>query len=206
MVEKSFSKLELGWADVGGYGTISYLLNKEQKVDREVYNRLQEELVLGANTLVEKGNRDGFLLSLTENDYIWGSNMLVMNHGMLLLIASHVCGDTRYVSTALDHLHYLLGRNPLNTSYVTGFGEKTIKHPHHRPSVGDNVPDPVPGLVVGGPNRGLQDEYVKEHLQGLPPAQCFVDHEDSYSTNEVTIYWNSPAVFVVSYWVNRSKH
>ncbi|MNP68170.1 Cellulose 1,4-beta-cellobiosidase precursor [compost metagenome] len=71
-------------------------------------------------------------------------------------------------------------------------------HPHHRPSVGDHVVDPVPGLVSGGPDRGLHDEYVVEHLQGKPAAQCFADHELSYSTNEVTIYWNSPAVFVTA--------
>ncbi|HBS43309.1 MAG TPA: hypothetical protein DEA91_00455, partial [Paenibacillus sp.] len=47
-------------------------------------------------------------------------------------------------------------------------------------------------------DRGLHDEYVVEHLQGKPAAQCFADHELSYSTNEVTIYWNSPAVFVTA--------
>ncbi|GJM84281.1 hypothetical protein HMSSN139_67770 [Paenibacillus sp. HMSSN-139] len=40
-----------------------------------------------------------------------------------------------------------------------------------------------------------------EHLQGQPPAKCFVDHELSYAGNEVTIYWNSPAVFAVSQFV-----
>ncbi|MFC4388615.1 glycoside hydrolase family 9 protein [Gracilibacillus marinus] len=31
-------------------------------------------------------------------------------------------------------------------------------------------------------------------------ATCFIDHIDSYATNEVTIYWNSPTVFAVAHW------
>ncbi|MDC3415832.1 glycoside hydrolase family 9 protein [Aquibacillus salsiterrae] len=196
-----FDKCQLGWADVGGYGTLAYLLNDETNVDRALYTELKTLFLDEANQLISRSKEDGYLISLTEDEYIWGSNMLVMNHGMILLFGYHLTGDKKYEACALDHLHYLMGRNVLDISYVTGYGEQPVMHPHHRPSVADDVVDPVPGLVAGGPDRGLHDEYVKEHLQGKAPAQCFADHEDSYSTNEVTIYWNSPAVFVVSHWV-----
>jgi endoglucanase len=29
-------------------------------------------------------------------------------------------------------LDYLLGRNPLDRSYVTGIGTRPVQHPHHR--------------------------------------------------------------------------
>jgi len=83
---------------------------------------------------------------------------------------------------------------------VTGFGDRPVTEPHHRPSVADDVDAPVPGLVSGGPNAGIQDEYAAEHLQGRAPAKSFADHEDSYATNEVTIYWNSPALFVLAHF------
>lgn len=94
--------------------------------------------------------KDGFRISLKEVDYIWGSNMLVMNNAMLLLAAEYFSGDSSFAVCALDHLHYLMGRNVLDISYVTGYGDRPVKHPHHRPSVGDHVADPVPGLVSGG--------------------------------------------------------
>ena len=193
-----FPKYMLGWGDMGGYGSVAYLLHGEEKADPSLFNTLKEGLLAEAHRLTDQSCQDGYLISLKEEDYIWGSNMLVMNNAMLLLFAEHFSGDPRFAECALDHLHYLLGRNVLDISYVTGFGDKSVMNPHHRPSVGDDVKEPVPGLVSGGPDRGLHDEYVVEHLQGKPPAQCFADHELSYSTNEVTIYWNSPAVFVTA--------
>lgn len=198
LAQLDFPKYSLGWGDMGCYGTLAYLLNGEDHADSGVYNSLKEGLLAEAERLAEQSQADGYKISLTEEDYIWGSNMLVMNNAMLLLVAEHVSGESAFADCALDHLHYLMGRNVLDISYVTGFGERAVMNPHHRPSVGDQVADPVPGLVSGGPDRGLHDEYVVEHLQGKPAAQCFVDHELSYSTNEVTIYWNSPAVFVTA--------
>ncbi len=198
LAQLSFPKYSLGWADMGGYGTLAYLLNGEQHADSVLYSSLKEGLLAEAVRLTEQSQEDGYHISLKEEDYIWGSNMLVMNNAMLLLAAEHCSGDSRFAVCAQDHLHYLMGRNVLDISYVTGFGDRPVMHPHHRPSVGDTVVEPVPGLVSGGPDRGLHDDYVVEHLQGKPAAQCFADHELSYSTNEVTIYWNSPAVFVVA--------
>lgn len=198
LAELDFPKYSLGWGDMGCYGTLAYLLNGEDHADSDMYNSLKEGLLAEAERLAEQSRADGYKISLKEEDYIWGSNMLVMNNAMLLLAAEHVSGELAFADCALDHLHYLMGRNVLDISYVTGFGEHAVMNPHHRPSVGDQVADPVPGLVSGGPDRGLHDEYVVEHLQGKPAAQCFVDHELSYSTNEVTIYWNSPAVFVTA--------
>lgn len=198
--KETFSKIQLGWADMGGYGTISYLLHGEEQVNKSLYTELKKEWLKEANRLVQQGNQDGYLISLRSEDYIWGSNMLVLNNAMVLLIAYGLHEDPDYETCALNHLHYLMGRNVLDISYVTGFGDHPVMNPHHRPSVGDDVVAPVPGMVAGGPDQGLHDDYVREHLQGKPAAQCFADHEDSYSTNEVTIYWNSPAVFLVSHF------
>ncbi|WP_407269762.1 glycoside hydrolase family 9 protein [Radiobacillus sp. PE A8.2] len=201
IAKQSFNKYELGWTDVGGYGTLAYLLHGQSNADDSLFESLKTGLIEEADKLVAQSNRDGYLISLQENQYIWGSNMLVMNHAMTLLFAYHFTGDTTFEASALEHLHYIIGRNVHDLSFVTGFGDHRVMNHHHRPSVADNVIEPVPGLVSGGPNKKLQDEYVKKHLQGRAPAQCFVDHQDSYSTNEVTIYWNSPTVFVVSHWV-----
>ncbi|MCT2535134.1 glycoside hydrolase family 9 protein [Aquibacillus koreensis] len=198
LAQQSFNKYSLGWADVSAYGTLAYLLNGEKHTDPTLFATFKTGLIAEANTLVTKSETDGYLISLSEQQYVWGSNMIVMNHAMILLLAHHFTDDDIYEDCALEHVHYLLGRNVHDISFVTGFGDRSVMHPHHRPSVGDVVFEPVPGLVSGGPDRNLDDEYVRETLQGKSAAQCFVDHKESYSTNEVTIYWNSPAVFVVS--------
>ncbi|WP_410771677.1 glycoside hydrolase family 9 protein [Fontibacillus sp. BL9] len=201
LAAQQFPKYELGWADMGAYGSIAYLIGDSAMSDQTLYSQLKEGLLAEAYKLVAISSADGYGISLTPADYIWGSNMVVMNRAMLLLIAFRLTGNTQFEDIAIHHVHYLMGRNPLDLSYVTGFGDRPVMHPHHRPSVGDNVAAPVPGLVAGGPNRGLNDDCMMEHLQGKAPAQCFIDDELSYAGNEVTIYWNSPAVFVVSHFV-----
>lgn len=200
LAQKDFYKFGLGWADMSGYGTLAYLLNGEDKADRTQYTGLQAGLQSRAKQIVEQSSQDGYHISLAPEDYHWGSNMEVMNNAMLLLIAHHLFGAEEFEACTLDHIHYLMGRNVLDVSYVTGYGDRAYRHPHYRPGIADGVDDPVPGMVSGGPNQGLQDDPARKHLQGKAPAQCFIDDEDSYSTNEITIYWNSPAVFVAAHW------
>ncbi|MFR9712221.1 glycoside hydrolase family 9 protein [Paenibacillus sp. MB22_1] len=203
LAAQPFAKYELGWTNMSGYGTIAYLLGAEAGADTDaaLLAALRQGLLEEAERLARRCAEDGYLTSLRPEDYIWGSNMVLMNNAMLLILAGRIGGEERYRELALEHIHYLLGRNVLDLSYVSGFGDRPVNRLHHRPSVADGVEAAVPGLVSGGPNRNLNDDYMMEHLQGQPPAKCFVDHELSYAGNEVTIYWNSPAVFAVSQFV-----
>jgi ATP-binding cassette subfamily B protein len=55
-----------------------------------------------------------------------------------------------------------------------------------------------PGMLVGGPNSHLEDPYAQNVLSGLAPALCYADNEQSYSTNEVAVYWNSPLIALLA--------
>jgi endoglucanase len=67
--------------------------------------------------------------------------------------------------------------------------------------VNAKFPKAPPGCVSGGPNSGLQDPYVKAAgLKGCKPQKCFVDHIESWSTNEITINWNAPFAWLTA-WV-----
>ena len=105
--------------------------------------------------------------------------------------------DRRYVETALDNLHYLLGRNTFSLSWVTQLGTNPFHHPHHRPSAALGLPEPWPGLLSGGPNRGRQDAAMQKLPNG-PPAKMYLDEQASYAGNEVAINWNAPLVFVLA--------
>jgi endoglucanase len=55
-------------------------------------------------------------------------------------------------------------------------------------------------LVSGGPNSGLQDPIAKSAgLAGKAPQRCFIDHIESYSTNEVAINWNAPLAWIAAF-------
>ena len=97
---------------------------------------------------------------------------------------------------ALLQWHYALGMNALDKCFVTGFGTNRVLHPHHRPS--QSVGTPMPGMLVGGPDSNLEDPYAKGVLSGLAPALCYADNDQSYSCNEITIYWNSPLIYMMT--------
>ena len=186
---KTSVKYGLGWADVGYYAIYDYCMNVK---DCEAEKAILKE---GADDLVKNYGKCGFG-SATGGEYVWGSNMAVANDGMLLLMASKVFGDDSYVDYAADQLNYLLGRNPVSYCYVTGYGSQTPENPHHRPS--EVLGKAMPGMLIGGANGNLQDPYAKAVLADMAPEKCYVDNAQSYSCNEVTIYWNSPLVYLLA--------
>ena len=105
---------------------------------------------------------------------------------------------------AAAQLDYLLGCNAMGISYVTGNGENAYRYPHLRPAHADGIEECMPGMVSGGPNRHRQDPRAKELIpDGTPAMKCFADDYLCYSLNEITIYWNSPAVFTVGYLLSK---
>ncbi|NOL39172.1 endoglucanase [Kribbella sandramycini] len=134
--------------------------------------------------------------------YVWGSNSGTANNAMILALAADLTGRSAYKSAALESLDYLLGRNALNQSYVTGYGERDSHQQHHRfwsHSLNPAFPSPYPGSLAGGPNSGLQDPVAQRNLQGCAPAKCYLDELGSYSTNEVAINWNSALAWLTAY-------
>lgn len=140
-----------------------------------------------------KGN--GYGVAMGSGDFYWGSNSIAANKGMMLLHAYILTKEEKYLNAATGILDYLLGRNPLDLSYVTGYGVNRVMHPHHRPSEADGIEEPIPGMVAGGPNASA-DDCAKSFVAGKAPAKSYYDNSCSYATNEVAINWNAPLAYL----------
>lgn len=184
-----------GWGEVGSYGTLLYLLAGEELQEEQLKKRLLEEMETKGQEIMELQQKNGYLVSLGE-EYRWGSNMDVANDGMHLLFTSILTGKEEYRLAAKENLNYLLGTNPVSYCFVTGNGTLSPTHVHHRICAATG--QTIPGMLVGGPDAGLHDDYAREILQGEAPAKCYIDHTESYSTNEITIYWNSPLLLLIA--------
>ena len=190
----------LGWARITSYGMYDLLAAREEETGdiADLLVSIRVKLTAEVDGLLAATEKDGYFMTLGEN-YPWGSNMSVANNGIALLMADRFATSqdgTPYQAAARRQLNYLLGANALGTSFVTDFGSVSPQHPHHRPS--QYVGTPVPGMLVGGPDGNLEDPYAKGVLNGLAPALCYVDNDQSYSTNEVAIYWNSPLICLLA--------
>jgi endoglucanase len=187
----------LGWGNVEAYGLIEYLLHTKGKKDDGVTRQMKDKLLCCCDIIMKLHKDNPYGVSLGDT-YRWGSNMTAANNAMMLLLGSRFISDSQaYIEAALEHFHYLLGRNPLSQSYITGFGSQASKNPHHRPSVAKG--SAVPGMLVGGPCMNVnRDPAINAHCPDAPPAKRYVDHKDSFSSNEVAIYWNSPFYFIMA--------
>lgn len=127
--------------------------------------------------------------------YPWGSNSSIMNNAIVLAVASDLTGEATYRDAAVESFDYLLGRNVLNLSYITGYGTVSSHNQHHRwmaPSLRSTLPPVYPGTVAGGPNSNLEDSVAKSAFpQGCAAQWCYLDDIQSFATNEMTINWNS---------------
>ena len=186
---------EFGWKEVGDYGFYAYITSpwdRDEDLYKKCYERLEEEAI----EKLEKYNTDPYGGSI-YGYYYWGCNMEVANNAIRGIILDKLSGTNKYEEMAKAQLSYILGNNPSAKCFVTGFGSDSPKNPHHRPSVANK--EAMPGMLVGGPEPLLLDDVTKKQLKGYPPAKCYLDDTDSYSTNEITIYWNSPLVFLIAY-------
>lgn len=198
------NKTDFGWTDVSGLTLLATLFDPEHRAGEKLEKALTDALFADADKYLSLINAGGYRQGMTPEDYVWGSNMVVCNRSMLMILASLLSDSDKkkvYKDAALEHLHYLLGKNALGVSYVTRHGENAFKNPHNRPTAMDGIELPMAGWVSGGPFKSPCDEAAMERIPvGTPPMKCYVDHEGSYSTNEITIYWNSPAVFMTAFF------
>lgn len=185
------------WNNVGMMAVYS-LLNKNISVpemDSTLIFSLRNILLKNADRFISNTNSNVFKTVMGQNkaDFNWGSNSNAANQGMLLIKAYQLTKDKRYINDALTNMDYLLGRNATGYCFITGIGTKSPMFPHHRQSTADEVKEPVPGLMVGGPNPGLQDHCNYPFTE---PETAYVDISCAYASNEIAINWNAPLVYL----------
>ncbi|MFP4417641.1 MAG: glycoside hydrolase family 9 protein [Fibrobacterota bacterium] len=187
-----------GWPNVATLGLYSLFLARDSLTSAITLDQVETSLFAAADELAGRIANNPYRITMTGDDYYWGSNSVAANQGVMLMIAYLAGENQQYKDAAVAQLDYLMGRNPTGYCYVGSIGDKTVMNPHHRPSSSDGVEEPVPGFLAGGPNPGQQDN-TEDHPVEYPsslPAKSYVDHVDSYASNEVTINWNAPLVFL----------
>jgi len=185
-----------GWPTVAPMAYWTYVLSG-RKGSAKLTERILQQTAKSAESLVQRSSKSGYGNTLEINEYHWGSNSIAANQSLLLLIAHRLQPNRAAFETALNNLHYLLGRNCFGVSWVTHVGTNPYKRPHHRPSGADGIDAPWPGLLSGGPNQHPGDR-VAATLPKQPPMRMWIDDQGAYSMNEIAINWNAPLVFLLA--------
>ena len=181
---------------LGNLGSFSLLMSDEKLPDG-LRKKLERKLVTVADDLMSQLKNNPYLIPVDK--FVWGSNSDVGNAAMFLAVAYQVTGEKEYLNGVVLTMDYIFGKNATGYSFMTGFGCKTPMHVHHRISGGDNIKEPLPGFIVGGPNVNREDEGAGVNYPHKEPAKSYVDYEPSFASNETAINWNAPVVFVLGF-------
>ncbi|MDQ0966388.1 endoglucanase [Flavobacterium sp. W4I14] len=188
-----------GWNSVGilGYYSMIRCHDKLPESYRSITSILKKKVLSIADRylLAGKAGAYGSIMGSSLSDFVWGSNSVAMNQAVLLINAYLFTQNKDYLNAAAGNLDYILGRNATGYSFVTGIGTKPPMNPHHRISFADGIKDPIPGMLVGGPNLGKQDGLKYESTE---PELSYLDNVASYASNEIAINWNAPLVYVAN--------
>lgn len=191
------------WGNVSGLGMLSWL----SAGDAVQADKVRQALQACCDAYVKDTDQSCFQAPYGNHahDFGWGHlSERCCGMGIALLFADQYVTKGNYRRYALENIDCLLGRNALGYCYVTGFGQKSPMHPHHRPSAADGIDAPFPGMLVGGPNPGQQDKGSNLVYPSSLPDESYVDHADSYASNEIAINWNAALVGLLC-WVDATE-
>ena len=192
---------EADWSHVAALGTIT-LATVAGPAEVEA-THARRTLLTAADGFLAEEARSGYHIPYATLRYPWGSNAVILNRAMILAMAHGITGQARYRNGAVDAIDYVLGRNPLDQSYVSGFGTRPLRNPHHRfwaRQLDAALPGPPPGVLSGGPNSTAMADPIAATMRGrCAPQRCWKDDIGAYALNEVAINWNAPLLWVASF-------
>lgn len=173
------------WGNVNGLGYFALLTNGKAT------ETMKQHMISFCDSIALKQQGAAYASSYgnSERDFFWGClSENCLGNAISLLYGYELNGNKDYKEQAFHNMDYLLGRNPLGYCYVTGMGTKSPVNPHHRLAATDDLPGPLPGFLVGGPNPAKQDgcDYPSDF-----PDESYVDVVESYASNEIAINWNA---------------
>lgn len=190
--------------------TIAYLglsrLSDTDILSRDLQTKVRQEIVSYARRVASTARHEPFHIPYRGDDFIWGSNGGLANLGMVLAEAYTIDKDPAFLETMRATAHYLLGHNIHGITFVTGFGYRSVRAPHHRIIGSDTVHEAIPGFIVGGPNIEKPDAIF-----GIPygPVQTgpflYVDNQHSFGSNEVAINWSAAFSYLLAAIQHDSK-
>jgi endoglucanase len=187
----------VSWQNTANFGYYSFFRIQPSLKTSEARTIILSRIKRYGDDLVRRTESGGYRCVLKNNQFYWGSNSTVAGYAYDLINLYIITKNQDYIQVALDQLHYLLGRNTFGVSFITGVGSDPVKYPYHQLSMLKYSGNPVPGLLVAGPNS-----YSKLNGKSISemPGKCYEDYEKNYYVNEPAINYTAPMVYIASYF------
>jgi len=176
------------WKDPATQSLVNFYWHPRSQSHATLRTIIKSKLLARATEAMERASTNSWRVANTR--FIWGSNKMAAEEGVLLVQAWRLTGDVTYRDAAIDQLDYLLGRNPNHQSYVTGeaAGQRSVQNVAHIYVRATGTK--IPGLLVGGPNIKAQAKIAPADRGPM----SYIDDARSYATNEYAIDYTSALI------------
>lgn len=197
-----------GWANTWNTGFFSYL--KAANPDTGVVSWYTAKFQQWFNDKVSRYNESAWKSIIKDGNYYWGITMQVADTPMEMIIGTKLLGTFESNRTIINKITYsqldwILGQNPVGVSFVSGYGDNSVKYPFSIMYRTDGLPGVPKGYLVGGPNKFSNDVTIGNQISRFA-AKNYNDNFQEWTTNEHTVYWNSGLVFVAAYATGNSSN
>lgn len=198
------------WANTAGLARLHLALYGEKMLPAQDWQAIKASVVQAAEGFARLQEKEPFgqIYRPDNGKYDWGSNHAILQNMIVVSAAYDLTHRPEFLQSVRESVDYLLGRNAMNISYVTRYGTAFSKNQHSRwfaHQAEQTLPNPPPGSLAGGPNSSLVDDVSKARLAGCAPQQCYLDDIEAYGSNEITINWNAPLVYIANFLDNTGK-
>jgi endoglucanase len=173
-------------------GVITYVLSERPEADEALRGRLRDHFLGYVDASLAAAKARGYDSPMMSGVvFVWGSNGRIAKIGTHMLVANRLRPREDYVAAARDCLHWLLGRNPVDTCMITGYGTPPLGDIYHSMygELGPGLPMP-PGYLCGGPSHS-----DAPHLSANP-AKCWRPAHTSFELTECSIGYQAPLVYL----------
>ncbi len=189
---------------------MSMTLRKELDSDA-----LNEEMLKLADKIVVTQSDQGYDIpyEYEGEGYELGSNELALRNMMLVAYAYDISGKAKYLNSVALGMDYLLGKNALSYSFVTGYGSYSVNNPTHyywRNSLDYSLPAAPKGVLASGPSTTDPDPYMRAlgftaTERDLHEQRYYVDSLEAWSVNESSVSGNAALAWVVSFMQDATR-
>lgn len=190
--KKEYENTTGDWVGTWNFAFFYYMKANNRNSDAVKWFNDEFTIWVNDRTNISKSNAWGNTIS--DGNYYWGSNNIVLGTCTEALIGSKLLGtyNDAIKNMAMSSLNYILGANAMRKSFVTGYGDDSIKTVY---SLLDK--DPRPGVIKGvmplGVNRwngGGSSNF---------PAKDYLDSSDEWTTNEHSVGSACNLVFITAF-------
>lgn len=214
-------------ANTGSVGALSLLLHTDL-LSAQQTNKLKSSLLKTADDYVNTAQGQGYGIPYKydgdgyddEQSSLWiysgyenSSNERVLNNMIAMAYAYDLTGDAAYMNGVISGMDYLLGRNPMAYSFITGYGSYAVKNPVHRYWQGlldPQLPYAPDGVLVSGPSAVYLDRYM--HALGFeaakpdaPSQRFYADSVEAYAVNRSSLSGNASLAWMTAFLTDGSE-